>query len=417
MLKYITWIFLVFLLFLGGAVFHWVIWESEDPEVDVWDFIYEIWPDEEAKSLLKLEYGNRPLSVLLVPGHDAEYYGARYRDLTEDELNIDMTRELMSFFDQDENFVPVSARDLETGEYIDPLWDYFQLNQEDIFSYREDLIGLRLELLGRGDMSEWSLENAGQEARDISLRLYGLNKWAREVGFDLVLHVHFNDYRGRARNMPGRYSGASIYVPDKRYPNADISRSVAESVFESLTKTAPVSNLPLESVGVVESEHLAAVAADPSPYAASILIEYGYIYESQWVDPELREVIFPRLAFQTYAGVKNFFGSEAEDFLEKNLAEHNYEWSRVMAPDSEPRADVLALQLFLQHFDLYPQEGLGLSACPVRGVYDTCTELAVAEWQEKLEEQKDVDLASERGRVGEETLRLLNRLSNGAGVH
>lgn len=81
---------------------------------------------------------------------------------------------------------------------------------------------------------------------EVATRLYGVNKWSNENEMDIVIHVHFNDYPGRYSDGVGKYSGLTIYIPDKQYSNSKVSRSIAESVSEFLGKYSAYSDLKYE---------------------------------------------------------------------------------------------------------------------------------------------------------------------------
>lgn len=114
------------------------------------------------------------------------------------------------------------------------------------------------------------------------------------------MHIDFNDYPGRKGNT-GKYNGFSIYIPEKQYSNANASRDFAIKIKDQLEQILPISNMPKESA-IVESQDLIAVGAYNSSDAISILIEYGYIYEPYFTNPNIQEYIFSEIANQTYWG-------------------------------------------------------------------------------------------------------------------
>ena len=128
-----------------------------------------------------------------------------------------------------------------------------------------------------------------------------------ENNIDIVLHIHFNDYPGRKYDLPGKYSGFSIYIPEAQLPNYRISQGIAESIRKELEKIQSASNFPKEKETVVEDQQLIAVGSNASRDGASVLVEYGYIYEDKIYDKKTREQILVDMAYQTYLGVKNYF--------------------------------------------------------------------------------------------------------------
>jgi hypothetical protein len=144
---------------------------------------------------------------------------------------------------------------------------------------------------------------------DVALRLYGINKWENENNVDIAIHVHINDNPRRNPTGPGIYSGFTMYVPEKEYTNSPTTKAVAETIFKRLAKYNPVSDLPIEDNGIVEEGDLIAIGAHNTANAASMLIEYGYIYEPQFQDKTVRLETLKDMAFQTYLGLQDFFGS------------------------------------------------------------------------------------------------------------
>jgi N-acetylmuramoyl-L-alanine amidase len=123
--------------------------------------------------------------------------------------------------------------------------------------------------------------------------------------FDLVIHIHFNDYRGHKRNKIGKYTGFSVYVPDKLFENYELSRALGESIFNEIKKVQTVSTLDKEKKGIIEDQELIAVGANASLEAGSVLIEYGYIYEDKIFDEKKRAATLDDFAYATYVGIKD----------------------------------------------------------------------------------------------------------------
>ena len=144
--------------------------------------------------------------------------------------------------------------------------------------------------------------------KDVALRLFGINKWANEHKVDIIIHIHFNDSGPRRAGAPGEYNGFTIYTPERQYSNSQASMDIAKRVFKRLSKMFSVSNLPGEDAGVVEDQELIAIGSSNTVDAASLLVEYGYIYEPQFRVPAVRVMVLRELAFQTYLGLADFFG-------------------------------------------------------------------------------------------------------------
>ncbi len=234
-----------------------------------------------------------------------------------------------------------------------------------------------------------------------SLKLYGINKWANEHGINIVLHIHFDDYGGRRQDEPGEYNGFVIFVPDHQFSNGKASMAIARKIFLRLAKYFPVSNAPREDSGVTEDSELIATGSNNSLDPASLLIEYGYIYEPQFNRPALRESVVRELAFQTYIGLKSFFEEATSTPYDTTLLPHR--WQANIGPAVVNR-DVFAVQTALALESFYPPDGISKNDCPPSGIYGPCTERAVQLFQGKY------DITPRNGYVGERTRAKLNKL-------
>src|SRR3989344_5136666 len=240
------------------------------------------------------------------------------------------------------------------------------------------------------------------------------SKWANENNIEVVFHIHFNDYPGRKWDQPGKYSGFSIYVPEYQLPNHRASSEVAKPLKNQLEKYFAKSDLSAGSFILIEDQELIAVGSNASRDGVSVLTEYGYIYEPRFTNKETREVILKELAYQTYLGIKKFFG-------DTNLLAGNYEttllphiWDNPLKKGvvSESKG-ILYLQMALHKEGLYPPENKTFNDCPLSGVFGNCTFEAVKNFQEKyadeiLAENGKTEKAS--GFAGPKTLAKLNEI-------
>ena len=214
-------------------------------------------------------------------------------------------------------------------------------------------------------------------SNNASLRLYAVNKWANENNIDLVIHGHFNDYPGHKYNKPGKYSGFTVYVPDSQYSNARASGEIGQAISTELQKVSPISDLPQESMPVVPDQDLIAVGAKGTRTGASILIEYGYIYEPQFNNPEVKSLILPELAYQTYAGLQKYFNPTvtlASSTLPILITEN-------LQSGIRGSGQVLSLQKVLADKGYYPPTGKTPTDCPLNGNFGPCVESAVKNFQ------------------------------------
>lgn len=252
-----------------------------------------------------------PLKILIVPGHDDESWGTDYKGLKEAGLTFQVGLELKKLFDADPAFTTTITRD-ENG-YV-PIFDSYLFDTPSLIdAFRNKVRSMFLSALKSGEVTVNGVNHHSTASNEDSRKLYGINKWADENNIDIVLHLHFDDYDRWYRTRPGKFVGFSIYVPESQYPNARASRAVAEAVEKELETDEPVSNLPQEQAGVVEDQNLIALGSNASLDAASLLIEYAYIYEPKVADQSKQASVFHEFAWRTYSGVKDFLAKGVEN--------------------------------------------------------------------------------------------------------
>jgi hypothetical protein len=215
----------------------------------------------------------------------------------------------------------------------------------------------------------------------------------------LVIHIHFNDFPGRYR-QGGLYNGFSLYVPQEGYTNHETSIIAAEKIRESLNDFFPESNNPVEEDIIIEGPDLIAIGANNTLESASVLIEYGYIYESQFNNSEISNEIFKELAYRTYLGIKNLISDSSfeEEGLTTLLPE---EFNKTFRRGTKYNLETLSLQAFLRASGFYPADGENMNECPITGIFGPCTEKAVLKFQEEYNLEKT-------GEVDFETIEKLN---------
>lgn len=237
----------------------------------------------------------KKLKILIVPGHDEKYYGAKYKEITEEEENLKIADELQTALEKNSEVEAVVLRD--ANGYIAEFESYFTVNQNEIEKFRTENKQKTKTLIAQKDFVSNQKVKHNFASTEMSLRLYAINKWATENEFDFVIHVHLNDYPGRKENSIGKYKGFSIYIPEKQLPNHDASLKLAGAVQGKLQSVLAESNFPQETENIIEDQDLIAVGANHTLEIPSILIEYGYIYES--LDYEM-------IARETASGVEEF---------------------------------------------------------------------------------------------------------------
>lgn len=360
---------------------------------------------------LRSKYKNGKMKILIVPGHDNTFSGASFNGVKESDLNVEIGYYLMDFFGGDDKFESFITRE-KNGNYSPWFLNYAAAQRSEIKTFREKLISVMREAVLKGDVKR-KIQVPHNAANDnTSLVLYGVNKWANENEIDIVLHIHFNDYAGRQYGSAGRYSGFSIYIPEDQLPNARASKEVAQEIKKKMELFFSESDLPAESGAMIEDQELIAVGSNASREGVSALIEYGYIYEPQFTDTNLRRATMNEFAFQTYRGIKNYF-EPSKKILHQNYDTTllPYEWKNALAPGVRNK-DVLALQMALIKEGSYPPPDMTLSGCPVSGYFGDCTSRAVKSFQEKYKNDilKPARLGAGTGFVNSLTLNKLNTL-------
>jgi N-acetylmuramoyl-L-alanine amidase len=344
----------------------------------------------------------KKVRILLVPGHEPNYGGAEYGPLKERNMTVELADDLQQFLSQNSRYQVFITRD--TQAWSPTFADYFSAKWNDIIAWQKahkDEI-INLERLGQFQAVTPEVDHQ-TVPNDVAMRIYGIDKWVDENDIDIVVHVHFNDYPGHGK-APGKYSGFTIYVPQKEYDNSTTTQAIADTVFKRLDKYSAVSDLSGESGGIVQDQDLIAIGAYNSVDAASMLIEYGYIYEPQFTDDALRSPAIKDLAFQTYLGLQDFFDSNNAVSLSGSLDTlvMPHKWTNPIMSDNARSSDIFALQTALLIDGDYPPADKSKNNCPRTGKLGPCTREALQSFQNKF------SITGEKGIVGPKTINALN---------
>ena len=246
------------------------------------------------------------VKILLVPGHDNLDVGTTFNRINEELLTRKLAGEIFDLFSKDDDFDVKITRDIETGDYISEFKIYFDEQKTAISEFKNYLKKDMKEKIKNGNVEIDEPIVAHTTSTRASDILYGINMWANENDVDFVLHVHFNNYQRSQMSKAGAYSGYSIYVPEHQYNNATSSLAIASSIENELKTSFNPSTLPIEKDTIIESQGLIAVGANNSRNKASILVEYGYIYE-----PDIsKDETLQKMAELTYNGIKNYFAGQ-----------------------------------------------------------------------------------------------------------
>lgn len=367
-------------------------------------FFVESAKSEVLKQTLANPYNpNSKIRVLVVPGHDNDFWGTEFKGVKEADMTLSLGKELTRLLSEDGKFEVVLTRD-DSG-YTPVFSSYFVSNAEEISLFVKTKKQIMSNLISLGEVYKSDNKIFHNNAPlPVVSRLFGINKWANENNIDLVVHIHFNDYPRRKAGA-GQYSGFSIYVPERQYSNARASKDIALAVSKRLQAFYPDSNMPKEDVGVVEDQDLIAIGAFNTVDPAALLIEYGYIYEPQFLEPVVRVKIINELATQTYIGIRDFFEGTMTAVAGKyNTTLLPYSWENPIEPGTQHDPSVLSLQAALLREGVYPPKEFDLRDCPLAGTYGRCT------WQSLALFQQKYGIGDEPGRFGEATREKLNQL-------
>lgn len=350
------------------------------------------------ESYAKAKNGNERIKIVIVPGHDGESWGTKFNGVKEADLNREAAEILADLLRRDREFEVSITRN--ANGYTPEFASYFANERKTIQEFAKKNVETAKNAIRSGAIERRIGVRHNYAPQEVGMRLHGINKWANEHDVSLVIHLHFNDDTEHPLSAPGEYSGFAIYVPERQFSNAKASRAVAESLFRELNRYIPVSNLPKESAGIVEDQNLIAIGSGNSLDAASLLIEYGYIYEQQFTNPRLRPIMMQEVATQTYFGIKKFFEPELMRTHHTTLLPFLWRTTLEQGTKSE---EVLSLQAALTYEGLYPPPEHTKNDCTISGHFGPCTASAVKALQKKYSLEP-------AGAVGPLTRKLLNQL-------
>ena len=359
----------------------------------------------QSKYAVDAENGKSKIRVLVAPGHEPNYGGAEYGNLKEREMDVQLANELARFLGNNSKYEAMVPR---TDDSWNPIFSsYFKNSWDGIIAWQKDYKEESVRRISASGASEPVRKVIHNNVpADVAYRLYGITKWSNENAIDIAIHVHFNDYPGHPWKVPGEYSGFAIYTPATQYTNSTTTRAVSQAVFNRLKKYNAVSDFPGESSGIVDEHDLIAIGANDTADAASLLIEYGYIYEPQFTDPDARDMAIRDLAYQTYLGLEDFF-NQGKTTLAVSAYDTlilPYTWHMTTLYDTATSVGgVYALQTALIVDGVYPPGNRSKNDCPRTGRIGPCTKAAIESFQRKYG-------LDSTGSVGPRTVEKLNGL-------
>ena len=256
----------------------------------------------------ELAFSNETLDkikILIVPGHDSEDYGAKFKELKEEKLNLELGQTLFNLLDKENMFEVFITRN--NKGYTKTFKEYLK----DTKNIKEFIKKNKIETKNKTQLGQFEPVNVVEHnlvGEDVALKLYGINKWSNENEIDLIIHIHFNDYPRKDTSEAGKYNGFSIYTPSQNMSSYLESKILAQKIKESLREYFNYSNLPIEKDIIIENSDLIAIGSNNTlENSTPILIEYGYIYESIFYDKEKRNTSLNKAAYQTYISIKDLF--------------------------------------------------------------------------------------------------------------
>lgn len=347
---------------------------------------------------------NGKIKILIVPGHDEGVGGTQFRNTRERDLNIKIATTLTKLLRQRKEFDVHLTRN--KTQYHTDIQEYITDNREGIESFFKKHKKVMRALVQSGLVDIKKIVEHTKAPSDTVLRLYGINKWANENDVDMVLHLHLNDYPGRKYGTIGKYSGIAIYVPERQFSNSKASIEIAENVMTRLATYSASSDMPLESTGIIEDQELIAIGAFNTLDPAVLLIEYGYIYETQFIDEKIQPLAIKELATQTYIGILDFFNGQKRYSTSTSNATLPYTWNKNLRKSERADKDIFALQIALTEESVYPPKEKTKNDCPINGTFGPCTLKSVIEFQKKY------NIKPYSGFVGPITRNKLNELFN-----
>lgn len=267
-----------------------------------------VFPPGPSVAYLQEKYRNEQVTVLIVPGHDPVQTGAVYKGIKEADLTLAIAYHLMDFLNNNPKINVVVSRE-RTGDYSPWLLEHIEERGTEMLAWRRAARAKAQSLMSDGSFVPVSGVAHNNAPSDIVTKLYAINHYANENNVDLVLHLHVNDEARKVASRPGKSTGYALYVPEPQLSGSATSRVIATSIAARLDQIAATSTLRQESAGVVDEQELIAIGPWGTRTGPSILIEYGYIYEPQFVNAKTRKTYLRDLGYQTYVGLEQFFAS------------------------------------------------------------------------------------------------------------
>ncbi len=336
------------------------------------------------------------IKILIIPGHDKKYSGAYFNGVSEQAINLQLANRIKEELTKDPQLsVTVTRND---NGYIPEIQEYFDEEEKEINRFIKHHKESTKKAISNNEIDPGEQVPHADAVPTVAYQLYGVNKWAEENDFDIIISIHFNDDTGHRPGVVGDYYGFTVYVPDENLPNHDDAVIIGEAIGARMKQTFPTSTMPLEADkddenGVIADFNLIALGSNRTLKIPSVLIEYSYIYEPQ-IRPEVFDLSAFVMARATTRGVYDYLNGRQGM---KNLL---YSWGKEPIGKSLSK-DVIALQYGLRELGFYPPKTM--KDCPFTGNFGPCTLQAVKDFQKTNGLKAD-------GAVGPKTKAILNSI-------
>ncbi len=245
------------------------------------------------------------IKILLEPGHDNQYFGTKFKNVKETEINLELASKISKILSKNKSFQVFMTRD--KNGYLSDITNYFENKKDEIINFKKEAKAETAIKIANGDFIVKEGAPHHSVNSEIAFRLYGLNKWADENNMDAVINIHFNDYPRRYEKKAGKYKGFTIYIPESPLINSKKSYDLGKNIFLELIKKYKTSTYPAEKDGLVPDQKLIALGTNDTLKTRSVLIEYAYIYEKILSTKKTREKTLQSMADLTAKGIENYF--------------------------------------------------------------------------------------------------------------
>ena len=363
----------------------------------IFGFLPKVSFGEEAFLPNALRYrAGETIKILVIPGHDKKYSGAYFNGVSEQAINLQLANKIKEELTKDPQLsVTVTRND---DGYIPEIQEYFDEEEREINRFIKNHKESTKKAISENEIDPGEQVPHADALPTVAYQLYGVNKWASENDFDIIINIHFNDDTSHSPKERGDFSGFSIYVPDENLPNHDDAIIIGEAIGQRMKQTFPVSDMPLEKNkadenGVITDFNLIALGSNRTLKIPSVLVEYSYIYEPQ-TRPEVFDLSAFVMARATTRGIYDYLNGRQDM---KNLL---YSWGKEPIGKSLSN-DVMALQYGLREIGFYPPKTM--NDCPFTGNFGPCTLQAVKDFQKANGLKAD-------GVVGPKTKETLNAI-------